>query len=116
MGRVMGLAAGWGGGRTALRHILTLAKDERSTSRAIAAHALGMAAEDPILVTEVKHWLDRWSSQAGPQLRSTVARTCGTGFGASRLDLAMRLLLRAYRGRAWTTPTSARSPGTSGNP
>ncbi|WP_231905086.1 MULTISPECIES: hypothetical protein [Streptomycetaceae] len=98
VGRVMGLAAGWGGGRRALLHIRKLAGSDRRTSRTIAAYALGMAAEDPVLASEVKHRLNEWSSGRSPQLRSTVAYACGTDFGVARPDLAMRLLRRAYRG------------------
>jgi hypothetical protein len=99
VGRVMGMAAGWGGGRRALRHIRKLADSDRGTSRTIAAYALGMAAEDPILASEVKHRLTDWSTSASWRLRSTVAYACGTNFGVSRPDLAMRLLRHTYRGR-----------------
>ncbi|MEV0260252.1 hypothetical protein AB0I49_02750 [Streptomyces sp. NPDC050617] len=92
VGRVMGMAAGWGGGRQALRHIAALAKSDRRSSRDIAAYALGVAAEDPVLATEVKHRLSAWSHARGTQLRCTVAHACGTDFGASRPDLALRLL------------------------
>ncbi|MFI1014348.1 hypothetical protein [Streptomyces sp. NPDC020965] len=94
VGRVMGMAAAWGGGRTALRHIRELAKSERECSRAMAAHAFGVAAADPTLATEVKYRLTQWSTTQSWQLRSTVAYTCGTEFGISRPDLAMRLLRR----------------------
>lgn len=99
VGRVMGMAAGWGGGRRALLHIRRLADSEHATSRTIAAYALGMAAEDPILASEVKHHLTEWSSRTNWRRRSTVAYACGTQFGASRPDVAMRLLRRTYRGR-----------------
>ncbi|MGI5472016.1 hypothetical protein [Streptomyces sp. CA-132043] len=92
VGRVMGMAARWGGGRRALWHIRELAKSDRMTSRAIAAYALGMAAEDPVLAGEVKHYLGQWSHGNNWQLRSTVAHACGTDFGASRPDQAMKLL------------------------
>ncbi|MFE6780121.1 hypothetical protein [Streptomyces sp. NPDC057702] len=99
VGRVMGMAAGWGGGRRALRHIGTLAASERATSRAIAAYALGVAAAaDPILASEVKHRLTEWSVKSSWRLRATVVHACGTDFGAARPDLAMRLLWHAYRG------------------
>ncbi|MBU7597406.1 hypothetical protein JGS22_007110 [Streptomyces sp. P38-E01] len=98
-GRVLGMAAGWGGGRRALSHISKLANSDSATTRAIAAYALSMAAADPILASEVKHRLRGWSYSAGPQLRSTVAHVCGTDFGASRPDRAIRLLRSAYRGR-----------------
>ncbi|WP_063829452.1 hypothetical protein [Streptomyces violens] len=92
VGRVMGMAARWGGGRRALWHIRDLAKSDRMTSRAIAAYALGMAADDPVLAGEVKHFLRMWSHGQNWQLRSTVAHACGTDFGASRPDQAMKLL------------------------
>ncbi|MGX1759775.1 hypothetical protein ACWIG5_23190 [Streptomyces lydicus] len=99
VGRVMGMAVGWGGGRRALRHLGKLAGSEHPTSRRIAAYALGMAAEDPVLASEVKHHLSAWSRGANWRRRSTVGYACGTQFGASRPDLAMRLLRHAYRGR-----------------
>lgn len=99
VGRVMGLAVGWGGGRRALRHIRRLADSEHRTSRTVAAYALGMAAEDPVLASEVKYRLGSWSSRTSWRLRSTVAYACGTDFGASRPDMAVRLLRQAYRGR-----------------
>ncbi|MFT9474136.1 hypothetical protein [Streptomyces sp. 11-1-2] len=98
VGRVMGMAAGWGGGRRALRHIRALAESERRSSRIIAAHAMGVAAEDPVLATEVKHRLRDWSWAQSRQLRSTVAYTCGTDFGLSRPDLARRLLAGLHHG------------------
>ncbi|MCQ8828832.1 hypothetical protein [Streptomyces malaysiensis] len=98
VGRVMGMAAGWGGGRRALRHIGALAGSERRSSRIIAAHAMGVAAKDPVLATEVKHRLREWSWARSQQLRSTVAYTCGTDFGLSRPDLAMRLLGGLHHG------------------
>lgn len=104
VGRVMGMAAGWGGGRRALRHIRKLADSDRATSRTIAAYALGMAAEDPVLASEVKHRLTDWSASADWRLRSTVAYACGTDFGASRPDLAMRLLRHTGGGAAEGQP------------
>ncbi|MEU3981136.1 hypothetical protein AB0F77_13605 [Streptomyces sp. NPDC026672] len=92
VGRVMGRAASWGGGRRALRHIQALAESERMTSRLIAAHALGIAAEDPVLVAEVRYRLHRWSLAASSSLRTTVAYACGTEFGLARVDLALQLL------------------------
>ncbi|QNP75654.1 hypothetical protein IAG44_08360 [Streptomyces roseirectus] len=91
-GHVMGLAAGWGGGRRALGHISTLAGSDTGTGRRIAAHALGMAADDPVLATEVKYRLTDWSRRAGWQRRTTVAHACGTRFGLARPDLALSLL------------------------
>ncbi|WP_248001245.1 hypothetical protein [Streptomyces sp. RPA4-5] len=99
VGRVMGLAAGWGGGRRALQHIGTLATSSRRSSRTIAAYALGMAAGDPILAREVKYRLSLWSAQQSWQVRSTVAYTCGADFGASRPEVAMRLLRNVPRGQ-----------------
>ncbi|MGY5131638.1 hypothetical protein ACWGJW_04385 [Streptomyces nigrescens] len=98
VGRVMGRAAGWGGGRRALEHIGTLARSSRRSSRTIAAYALGMAAGDPVLAREVKYRLSRWSAQQSWQVRSTVAYTCGADFGASRPEVAMRLLRNVPRG------------------
>ncbi|UUU20287.1 hypothetical protein [Streptomyces sp. DSM 40750] len=98
VGRVMGMAASWGGGRRALRHVQTLAESERTTSRLIAAHALGIAAEDPVLVAEVRYRLQRWSTAVSPQLRTTVAYACGAEFGLSRPDAALRLLGALLRG------------------
>nr|WP_240449266.1 hypothetical protein [Streptomyces harenosi] len=102
VGRFMGRAARWGGGRRALRHIQALAESERTTSRLIAANALGIAAEDPVLVPEVRYRLRRWSLAADFRLRTTVAYACGAEFGLARPDLALHLLhdlLRGARGR-----------------
>ncbi|MEV5885734.1 hypothetical protein AB0L74_23960 [Streptomyces sp. NPDC052020] len=101
-GRFMGRAASWGGGRRALRHIQALAESERMTSRLIAANALGIAAEDPVMVAEVRYRLRRWSLAADFRLRTTVAYACGAEFGLARPDLALQLLhdlLRGARGR-----------------
>ncbi|MFI6471154.1 hypothetical protein ACIBL5_12985 [Streptomyces sp. NPDC050516] len=97
-GRVMGMATSWGGGRRALRHVQALAESERTTSRLIAAHALGIAAEDPVLVAEVRYRLQRWSLAASPLLRTTVAYACGAEFGLSRPDAALQLLHTLIRG------------------
>ncbi len=91
-GQFMGRAARWGGGRRALRHIQALAESERTTSRLIAANAMGIAAEDPVLVAEVRYRLQRWSLTADFRLRTTVAYACGAEFGLSRPDLALQLL------------------------
>ncbi|MER6410822.1 hypothetical protein [Streptomyces humidus] len=99
VGRVMGMAARWGGGRRALLHIRELAGSDRATGRAVAAYALGMAAEDPVVAGEVKYRLAQWSVQSSWQVRWTVAQACGTGFGAARPDQAMRLLRNVFRGR-----------------
>lgn len=99
VGRVMGMAARWGGGRRALLHIRELAESDRATGRAVAAYALGMAAEDPVLASEVKYRLLQWSVQSSWQVRWTVAHACGTGFGAARPDQAMRLLRNVFRGQ-----------------
>ncbi|MER6910428.1 hypothetical protein ABT354_01945 [Streptomyces sp. NPDC000594] len=96
-GRVIGLAASWGGGRRALQHIHELARSDAARCRFIAAYALGMAAEDPVLVTEIKYRLREWSRQRGWQVRTTVAYACATDFGAARPDLALRLLRRMLR-------------------
>lgn len=98
VGRVMGMAARWGGGRRALLHIRELAGSDRATGRAVAAYALGMAAEDPVLAGEVKYRLVQWSVHTSWQVRWTVARSCGTGFGVARPDQAMRLLRNVFRG------------------
>ncbi|MFJ5927696.1 hypothetical protein ACIQF6_34380 [Kitasatospora sp. NPDC092948] len=99
VGRVMGLAAGWGGGRRALRHIEKLGGSDRAHSRSAAAYAFGIAAQDPVLASEVKHRLDRWSHLISTDRRWTVARTCGTDFGLARPDLALVLLRRSYHGQ-----------------
>ncbi|MFD4659736.1 hypothetical protein ACFWP2_29385 [Kitasatospora sp. NPDC058444] len=98
MGRAVGLATGWSGGRQALLHIRKLARSEHTQSQSIAAYALGIAAQDPILVGEVKHRLDSWSYKGGWQLRSTAAAACGGDFGAARPEFALSLLSRCYRG------------------
>ncbi|MEU1291174.1 hypothetical protein ABZ439_01865 [Streptomyces sp. NPDC005840] len=102
VGRVMGMAAGWGGGRRALSHIQSLARSDRATSRIIAAHALGIAAQDPVLVAEVRYRLRQWSHAGSPDLRTTVGLACGAEFGLARPDTALRLLrtvLFGLRGR-----------------
>ncbi|WP_188296813.1 hypothetical protein [Streptomyces sp. CBMA156] len=98
MGRVVGLATGWSGGRQALTHIRELARSEHPRSRSIAAYALGIAARDPILVGEVKYRLTSWSL-SGWRLRSTAAGACGGDFGAARPEFALSLLRRCYRGQ-----------------
>ncbi|MFC8394844.1 hypothetical protein [Streptomyces sp. NPDC057238] len=103
VGRVIGMAARWGGGRRALLHIRELAESDRATGRAVAAYALGMAAEDPVLASEVKYRLGQWSVQSNWQVRWTVAHACGTSFGAARPDQAMRLLRNVYRGQVALT-------------
>ncbi|MDT0447060.1 hypothetical protein [Streptomyces johnsoniae] len=100
VGRVMGMAARWGGGRGALAHIGELALHDRRTTRGIAAYALGRAAEDPVLAGEVRHRLYGWSNAKSWQLRSTVAYACATEFGVSRPAQALRLLRRLGRDRA----------------
>ncbi|MFG2917525.1 hypothetical protein ACGF0D_32105 [Kitasatospora sp. NPDC048298] len=98
VGRVMGLAAGWGGGRRALLHIHELARSDRAQSRSTAAYALGIVSQDPILAGEVKHRVDSWSYSAGWRVRSTVAAACGGDFGAARPETATSLIRRCYRG------------------
>ncbi|MFE4517706.1 hypothetical protein ACFRMQ_26305 [Kitasatospora sp. NPDC056783] len=98
VGRVMGLAAGWGGGRRALRHIHELARSDRAQSRSTAAYALGMVSQDPILAGEVKHRVNSWSISGGWRLRSTVIAACGADFGAARPESAISLIGRCYRG------------------
>ncbi|MFJ8160458.1 hypothetical protein ACIRBY_05950 [Streptomyces sp. NPDC096136] len=98
VGRVMGMATSWGGGRRALRHVHALAQSERTTSRLIAAHALGIAAEDPVMVAEVRYRLQQWSQARSPHLRTTVAYACAAEFGLSRPDVALRLLRTLIRG------------------
>ncbi|MFE4977365.1 hypothetical protein ACFRAR_35310 [Kitasatospora sp. NPDC056651] len=99
MGRVVGMAAGWSGARRALTHIRMLAKSEHAQSRTIAAYALGIAAQDPILVGEVKHRLSSWSSNGGWQLRWTAAGACGGAFGAAWPEFSLSLLRRCFRGK-----------------
>ncbi|MGW1009273.1 hypothetical protein ACWD4X_04380 [Streptomyces termitum] len=91
-GRTMGRAASWGGGRNALAHLREFAVSNRATGRAVAAKALGIAAEDPVLVPEVRHRLQEWSTASSPCLRATVALACGEEFGLARPDLALRFL------------------------
>ncbi|WP_224281078.1 hypothetical protein [Streptomyces sp. LS1784] len=98
MGRAVGMAAGWSGARRALTHIRNLARSEYAQSRNIAAHALGIAAQDPILIGEVKYRLNSWSFKGGWQLRSTVAGACGGDFGAARPEFALSLLQHCFRG------------------
>ncbi|MFG2907562.1 hypothetical protein ACGF13_21180 [Kitasatospora sp. NPDC048286] len=98
MGRVVGMAAGWSGARRALTHIGILAKADQVRSRSIAVYALGIAAQDPILVGEVKHRLNSWSVNGGWQLRWTAAGACGGDFGAARPEFALSLLRRCFRG------------------
>ncbi|MFF9501410.1 hypothetical protein [Streptomyces sp. NPDC014656] len=97
-GRTMGRAASWGGGRNALGHLKELAGSERATSRIVAANALSVAAEDPVLVAEVRYRLDRWSTAANPCLRATVAHACGAEFGLARPDVALNLLHKLFLG------------------
>ncbi|WP_052847371.1 hypothetical protein [Streptomyces avicenniae] len=97
VGRIMGLATRWGGGHQALRHLRDLALSERRTTRSIAAYALGLAAQDPVLTGEVKHRLVSWSVAADWRLRSTVALACATDFGLSRPDQALTLLAHLPR-------------------
>ncbi|MFI5527261.1 hypothetical protein ACIA8O_01770 [Kitasatospora sp. NPDC051853] len=98
VGQVMGSAARWGGGRRALGHILQLATSSRANSRSIAAFALGIAAQDPLLAGEIKYHLRRWSAALRWQPRWTAAVVCSTDFGTSRPELALALLQQAYRG------------------
>ncbi|WP_316528635.1 hypothetical protein [Kitasatospora brasiliensis] len=98
VGRVMGLAASWGGGRRALWHIHELARSDRAQSRSTAAYALGIVSQDPILAGEVKHRVNSWSSNGSWRLRSTVAAACGGDYGAARPEAAISLIRRCYRG------------------
>ncbi|MFB7129042.1 hypothetical protein [Kitasatospora sp. NPDC056273] len=98
VGRVMGLAAGWSGGRHALAHIEGLAESDRAQSRSAAARALGIAAQDPVLASQVKYRLGQWSLRNSAWLRSTVAEACGGDFGAARPERAITLLRRCFRG------------------
>ncbi|MFD4399525.1 hypothetical protein [Kitasatospora sp. NPDC058478] len=99
LGRVVGLAASWGGGRSALKHIADLAKSERGQSRSAAAFALSIAGQDPVLASEVKYRLTDWSYARSWRLRSTAADACGRDYGVSRPEFAMSLLRRCYQGR-----------------
>ncbi|MFF7592386.1 hypothetical protein ACFZCK_33410 [Kitasatospora purpeofusca] len=122
VGQVMGLAAGWGGGRRALRHIQDLALTDHASGRTAAAYALGVAARDTVLVVEVKSLLRKWSEGKDWRLRITAARACGTEFGLSRPGVALTLLRSAYRGAkgeeervARTVRLSLRSLSAAGN-
>ncbi|MBA0052658.1 hypothetical protein E0L36_17735 [Streptomyces sp. AJS327] len=99
IGRVMGLAASWGGGRRALSHISALAKSPESGTRQVAAIAMGIAARDPVLAGEIGYRLSRWSYAKGWQPRATAAYTCGTEYGVSRPDRALALLGQLMHGR-----------------
>ncbi|MFI8454729.1 hypothetical protein [Kitasatospora sp. NPDC085464] len=109
VGRVMGLAAGWSGGRRALRHIHELARSDRAQSRRTAAYALGIAAQNEVLAGEVKYRLRSWSLNGGWRLRSTVADACGMDFGASRPAFAISLLRHCHRGEEGDEQTVARA-------
>ncbi|MEU9558974.1 hypothetical protein [Streptomyces fumanus] len=111
VGRFMGNAAKWGGGRRALRHLQELAGSESVNSRLIAANALGIAAQDPVLVAEVRYRLNGWSRSAGYQRRTTVAYACGSEFGISRPDLALKLVRTLLLGVRDRSP----SEGADGN-
>ncbi|MGW7293033.1 hypothetical protein ACWGIB_11690 [Streptomyces xiamenensis] len=94
VGRLLGKAAHWSGGRRALTPARTLAGSERAVNRDIAAHALGVAAQHAVLATEVKHLLTNWSWSGGWQRKLTVAAACGADFGQARPEQALRLLRR----------------------
>ncbi|MFB6815091.1 hypothetical protein ACFCV8_11130 [Streptomyces sp. NPDC056347] len=96
-GRAMGRVASWGGGHNALVHLRELARSDRATSRLVVANALGVAAEDPVLVAEIRYRLHRWSTATDFRLRTTVAHACGEEFGLARPDLALRLLQNLFR-------------------
>ncbi|MEV1009858.1 hypothetical protein [Streptomyces sp. NPDC049881] len=96
-GRIMGLAASWGGGRQALEHLRELAASDRWTPRSIAAYALGLAAQDPALTGAVRYRLVGWSLASDWRLRSTVSLACATDFGLSRPDQALTLLAHLPR-------------------
>ncbi|GAA3889217.1 hypothetical protein [Streptomyces sedi] len=98
VGRTMGMAAQWGGGRRALAHISTLAKSERRTSQQIAAVALGIASDDPVLAGEIRYRLAGWSGRQSAHVRSTVALTCASPYGIARPRHALRLLGDVLRG------------------
>ncbi|MFJ7274338.1 hypothetical protein [Kitasatospora sp. NPDC098663] len=97
-GRALGLAAGCGVGSRTFRRIGALAASGRGADRAIAAHALSAAANDPALTEQVDSFLNQLSRSHDPRLRVTLAHVCGTSFGRSRPDRAMELLLRAAHG------------------
>ncbi len=92
IGEVMGLAARWGGGRRALSHISALARSPEHRTRQVAAAAMGIAAQDPVLAGEIRYRLTRWSLAKGWKLRATVAYTCATAYGVSRPDHSLQLL------------------------
>ncbi|MFF1787867.1 hypothetical protein ACFVX9_15580 [Kitasatospora sp. NPDC058243] len=99
VGRVVGMAASWGGSRRALDHISELAGSDRRRSRSTAAFALSMAGQDPVLAGEVKYRLRYWSRASSWRLRATVADACGREYGVSRPELALSLLRGCYRGQ-----------------
>lgn len=99
IGEVMGMAARWGGGRRALSHISELAGSPEQRTRQVAAAAMGIAAQDPVLAGEIRYRLTRWSLAKGWKLRTTVAYTCATAYGVSRPDHALQLLGHLMHGR-----------------
>ncbi|MBO8197763.1 hypothetical protein JW613_05530 [Streptomyces smyrnaeus] len=99
IGEVMGMAARWGGGRRALSHISALARSPERGTRQVAAAAMAIAAQDPVLAGEIRYRLTRWSLTKGWKLRATVAYTCATAYGVSRPDHALTLLGRLMYGQ-----------------
>ncbi|MFC8534371.1 hypothetical protein ACFUJY_10520 [Streptomyces sp. NPDC057249] len=69
-GRAMERMASWGGGHNALVRLRELARSDHATRRLIVANALGVAAEDVVLVAEIRHRLHRWSTATDFRLTS----------------------------------------------
>lgn len=96
-GRVMGRVASRSGGHNALVHLRELARSDRATSRLVVANALGVAAEYPVLVAEIRYRPHRWSTATDFRLRTTVSHACAEEFGLARPDMALRLLQILFR-------------------
>ncbi|MGW0661962.1 hypothetical protein [Streptodolium elevatio] len=93
-GVTAGRLAGAGSGFHTLRPIRSWGRLDRHRQE-MAAIALGIAAEDPVTATQVRHLLNSWSSaKASPELRWTAARAYGGPFGESFPELALTRLLR----------------------
>ncbi|MDI2132555.1 hypothetical protein [Yinghuangia seranimata] len=93
-GVTAGRLAGAGSGFNTLRPIRSWGRLDRHRQE-MAAIALGIAAEDPVTATQVRHLLNSWSSaQASRELRWTAARAYGGPFGEAFPELALMRLLR----------------------
>ncbi|WP_436775763.1 hypothetical protein [Yinghuangia sp. YIM S09857] len=96
-GVTAGRLAGAGSGFNTLRPIRSWARLDRHRQE-MAAIALGIAAEDPVTATQVRHLLNSWSgANASPALRWTAARAYGGPFGEAFPELALTRLLRLAR-------------------